>query len=286
MGEPKRFYWLKLKEDFFRQKEIKKLRRIAGGDVFTIIYLKMLLRAMKDNGKLYYEGVESNFADELALDIDEDEDNVKMTVAFLMANGIMVENQPDEYELLTMDEMTGSECESAHRVRRLREQKALQCNAAVTPCNDAVTDSNAAVTACNVEIEIENRDRVRDKSVEIENRDKSIGAKARRFTPPTLEQLKAYIAEKGFTSDEIDPEYFIDYYTSNGWICGKSKMKDWQATVNNWVRRYRKDHPAPAPQPDPAPYQLGFKNDEEKARYDEMIRREQIEMGLIPEDMK
>jgi len=84
-----------------------------------------------------------------------------------------------------------------------------------------------------------------------------IGAKAQRFTPPTLEQLQAYISEKGYTSDEIDPEYFIDHYTSNGWICGKSKMKDWQATVNNWVRRYRKEHPAPEPE---KPYGLYCEN--------------------------
>ena len=39
----RRFYWLKLREDFFRQKEIKKLRQIAGGDTYTIIYLKLVI---------------------------------------------------------------------------------------------------------------------------------------------------------------------------------------------------------------------------------------------------
>ncbi len=46
----KRYYWLKLPDDFFRQKPIKKLRKIAGGDTYTIIYLKMLLIAMKQDG--------------------------------------------------------------------------------------------------------------------------------------------------------------------------------------------------------------------------------------------
>lgn len=44
----KRYYWLKLPDDFFRQKPIKKLRRIAGGDTYTIIYLKMLLVSLKN----------------------------------------------------------------------------------------------------------------------------------------------------------------------------------------------------------------------------------------------
>lgn len=48
----KRYYWLKLHEDFFRQKDIKKLRQIAGGDTYTIIYLKMLLHSLSTSGKL------------------------------------------------------------------------------------------------------------------------------------------------------------------------------------------------------------------------------------------
>lgn len=51
----KRYYWLKLPDGFFRQKAIKKLRKIAGGDTYTIIYLKMLLVAMKQDGRLEIE---------------------------------------------------------------------------------------------------------------------------------------------------------------------------------------------------------------------------------------
>lgn len=137
----KRYYWLKLSEDFFRQKEIKKLRRIAGGDTYTVIYLKMLLRSMEDGGKLYYEGYESDFASELALDIDEDVENVKMTVAFLIANGILHENTASEFEITTAREMVGSEGGSARRMRKMRAVKAIadgeklllsQCDSDVT----------------------------------------------------------------------------------------------------------------------------------------------------------
>jgi predicted phage replisome organizer len=141
--ELKRYYWLKLKDDFFRQKEIKQLRKVAGGDVFIIIYLKMLLRSLKDDGKLYYEGVDTDFVSELALDIDEDVENVKITVTFLMSKGILVQCSEDEYSLLTAKEMTGSECYSAERVRRFRknqQQLALQSNNAVTACNEEKRD--------------------------------------------------------------------------------------------------------------------------------------------------
>lgn len=52
-----------------------------------------------------------------------------------------------------------------------------------------------------------------------------------RFSPPTLEQVKSYCEEKGYT---VDPERFVDYYTANGWRVGKNPMKDWKAAVRNW----------------------------------------------------
>lgn len=128
----KRYYWLKLPEDFFRQKPIKKLRKIAGGDTYTIIYLKMLLVAMKADGKLYFEGVEDDFYEELALELDEDSENVKVTVLFLIRQGLMELIDETEYRLTECEKMVGSESASAERVRRHRENKALQCNTTVT----------------------------------------------------------------------------------------------------------------------------------------------------------
>lgn len=101
----KRYYWLKLPEGFFRQKPIKKLRKIAGGDTYTIIYLKMLLIAMKNDGKLYFEGVEDDFYEELALDLDEDSENVKVTVLFLIRQGLMELVDETEYRLTECDKM-------------------------------------------------------------------------------------------------------------------------------------------------------------------------------------
>ena len=77
----KKYVWLKLKDDFFQQRAIKKLRKIAGGDTYTIIYLKLQLLSLKDEGKLFYEGVEDDFIEEMALAIDEDSDNVR-TVSY------------------------------------------------------------------------------------------------------------------------------------------------------------------------------------------------------------
>ncbi|MCD8011601.1 MAG: phage replisome organizer N-terminal domain-containing protein [Lachnospiraceae bacterium] len=128
----KRYYWLKLPDDFFRQKAIKKLRKIAGGDTYTVIYLKMLLVAMKQDGKIYFDGVENTFYEELALELDEEPEHVEVTVMFLLQQGLMRLVDDSEYVLEECDKMTGSESASAERMRRLRDKKASLCDIGVT----------------------------------------------------------------------------------------------------------------------------------------------------------
>lgn len=55
-----------------------------------------------------------------------------------------------------------------------------------------------------------------------------------RFTPPTKQQVKQYCLER---KNDIDPEEFIDFYQSKGWLVGKTKMKDWKSAIRNWERR-------------------------------------------------
>ena len=152
----KKYYWIRLKTDFFKSLAMKKLRRIAGGDTYTIIYLKLQLLSADTEGYLYFEGVENTFAEEIASLLDEDEDNVKVTLQFLQSVGLLEQKSEDEYLLTEVPFLIGGESESADRVRRHRqkkaiieaqeEKKALQCNADVTECNDLVT-------ACNTERE-------------------------------------------------------------------------------------------------------------------------------------
>ena len=142
----KRYYWLKLKEDFFEQRVIKKLRKIAGGDTYTIIYLKLQLLAMKNDGKLVFENVEEDFASEMALELDEDIENVRVTLMYLEKNNLIETISDEEYFLPEVLAVTGSETASAIRVREHREKKkALQCN------NNVITKKQE----CSVEKEKE-----------------------------------------------------------------------------------------------------------------------------------
>ena len=53
------------------------------------------------------------------------------------------------------------------------------------------------------------------------------------FKPPTHEEVKAYCTER---NNNVDPDRFINFYTSNGWKVGKNSMKDWKAAVRTWEK--------------------------------------------------
>lgn len=133
MAEPKRYFWLKLHKDFFKRKEIKRLRKIAGGDTYTIIYMEMLLRSIMDEGKLFFDGLEDDFASELALDLDEDEENVKITIQYLLKTGLLEIRSDEEYYLPDTKDSTGCETAAASRMRRCRAKKELSERNNVTP---------------------------------------------------------------------------------------------------------------------------------------------------------
>ena len=79
---------------------------------------------------------------------------------------------------------------------------------------------------------------------------------SRRFTPPTVEEVQDYCWERG---NAVDPQRFVDYYTSNGWMVGKNKMKDWKAAVRTWEQKEGK---APKAQPKKASSFLDLVEDE------------------------
>ena len=209
MAEAKRYYWLKFRDDFFDSKRIKKLRRMAGGDTYVIIYLKMQLKALRTGGVLEFTGIEKEFAEELSLDIDESVDDVRVVLAFLLAYGMCECSDNVHYYLPYVTENTGSETAAAQRMRDHRDRLKLAERNNVTPL----------LHECCVE---------KEKEKEIDT-PKGVC----RFAPPTLEEVTAYCRERG---NKVDPQKFIDFYESKGWMIGKNKMKSWQAAVRTWER--------------------------------------------------
>ncbi len=160
MSENKRYYWLKMPEDFFKSLRIKKLRRLAGGDTYTIIYLKIQLLSLNSEGVLAYRGIEKSFEEEIALEIDEDVENVIVTMNYLRSCGLLEVIDENHQILPWVIENTGSETASTIRSRKSRAvETALQCNTVATlpqhQCNGEIRDKREEIEYSSISDEID-----------------------------------------------------------------------------------------------------------------------------------
>ena len=212
MANDKKYYWLKLMNDFFTQPRIKKLRRIAGGDTYTIIYLKLQLLSLKNDGVLIFEGIEDDVIQELALTIDEKEDDVLITFQYLLKQGLIEQLDKENYLMTETQYLIGSETAGAARVRKHREnKKALHCN--------------PLVTLCNTEIEIE-KDKEIDKEKEKEiEKSKKEDSTSEPQDPPILSLILN--TKEEYPIYKIDIEAWHDLYPAVDVIGELRKMKGW-----------------------------------------------------------
>ena len=249
----KKYYWLKLKDNFFNQKEVKKLRRIAGGDTYTIIYLKMQLLSIKKDGIIEFEGTEKDLAEQLSYEIDEDLNNIQVTLSFLKVNNLIEEISENNFLLTKVPDCIGKEGASAERVRRHRERKALlekekeqkmlQCNGEVTNSNNTVIKSNTEIEK-EIEIEKDNnisKDIFINKVVSEWN---SIGVSPIKLIRGTRQKMlnariKEY-SEEGVLQaiNNIKHSDFLKGQNKNSWVI----TIDWFLKPNNFIKVYEDNY--------------------------------------------
>lgn len=219
----KRFYWLKLKKDFFKRSDIQIIEAMPNGKDYVLFYLKLLLESLDHEGELRFSETIPYNAEMLATITNTNIDIVRTAMKVFTQFGMVDLLEDKTIYMAEVQKLIGSAADNdnANRQRRFREAKKEQ----LLPSRYAsVTKSNESKS-----IEIE-------KDIEIEKR------KSRRFTPPTATEVKQYATEKGY---QIDADGFVDFYESKGWKVGNQSMKDWKAAVRNWVRR-DKDRKPPA----------------------------------------
>jgi predicted phage replisome organizer len=215
---------------------MKKLRRIAGGDTYTIIYLKLQLLSLKDEGLLYYEGVEPTFYEEMALALDEDAENVRATLIFLENMGLISRNNEHEYILTEVPYLIGSETDKAELMRKKRERERLQSSNNVTAVLPPVTN-------CYTEIEI---DKDIDIDIDIEKDIELEKSKSKREKTPPKETKHKYGEYNNVLLTDTELEKLKAEYTDyearidrlSGYIESKgAKYKSHYATIRNWARK-------------------------------------------------
>ena len=208
----KRYYWLKLKRDFFKRHDIRIIEEMPNGKEYLLFYLKLLVESIDHEGELRFSDTIPYNEQMLAVITNTNIDVVRSAMKlFVELKMIDVQDDATIY-MAEVNKLIGSEWTSTERVRKLREnRKALQCN--------------ANVTESNTEKEI---DKEIDKDKELDG-----NKPQKRFVKPTLEEVQAYCAER---NKGVDAQKWFDYYSANGWKVGKNPMKDWKASVRTWER--------------------------------------------------
>ena len=107
-------------------------------------------------------------------------------------------------------------------------------NSVITPLQKTITENNKGE-----ESKVKESKEKKSKENNIDRESKKAET-AKRFTPPSIEEVQSYISEKEYS---VDAESFVAFYTSKNWFVGKNKMKDWHAAIVSWEKR-NNDFPA------------------------------------------
>ena len=211
-NDGKRYYWLKLKDDFFQQHKIKVLKSLPNGRLYALIYVELLAESTSHEGELRYSKMLPYDTVTLAAVIDEDKDNLEKAIETFQRLELAEVLDDGTIYMMEIQKMIGSETGGAERKREYRERSkgtlSLKCPQ-------------------------ENRDKSKEKRV------KNI------FTPPTLEEVTSYCKER---QNSVDPRKFFEYYSVAGWKDSKgNQVKNWkQKMIANWEKdKPKTEEPVP-----------------------------------------
>lgn len=233
--------WIKIHTGIFDDEKIKIIDSMPDRDAVFVIWIKLLTLAGKvnDNGFIYVSENMPYTNEMLASVFNRPLNTVKMALEiFERFNMIEIchgttnicnwEKHQNNDGLAKIREKD----KERKRLERERKKTAMIIMQDATKCHRTVTGRSQENPALEREIErdIDNKN-ITDKSV----------IKKTAFKIPLQQEIRDYFFELGHAGIEAD-KYF-DYYSANGWMVGKSKMKDWKAAVRNWARNIKTTEP-------------------------------------------
>lgn len=233
-ADEKKRYWLKLDKDFLKSPHIKVIKNMANGKDYVLFYLSLMLESVETVGHLRFSELIPYNEEMLASITDTNIDIVRSAVKMFSSLGLIQLLDDGTIFLQQVAKMTGKESESAERVRQFRQRK-LENDQKALPCNGDVTDGNGDVTKSNDNKE---EQRTENREQNTENNEQRITnnkeRKTARFCKPSVSEINEYCIER---NSGISAQAFFDHYEANGWMVGKSAMKNWKAAIRTWESR-------------------------------------------------
>ena len=195
-----RYYYIKLKENFFESDEMMILEAMPDGYLYSNILIKLYLRSLKNEGKLMFNDVIPYNAQMIATITRHQIGTVERALGIFKELGLIDVLDNGAIYMLNIQNYIGTSSTEADRMRDYRNR-----------------------------VRNEKKALIEDKVAEPKQEEKP----KKRFVPPTVEEVRAYCNER---KNNVSPEHFIAYYEANGWTRGKNgiKIKDWKACVRTW----------------------------------------------------
>lgn len=216
--------WIKICTDIFDDEKMLLIESMPEADGIIVCWFKLLCLAGKQNNSgVFMLNDKLAYTDEMLAAIFRRPLNTVRLALNTFKNFGMIEiiegtiTIPNWGKHQNLDQLETKKAYMRKYMKGYREkQKALTSGKTLCKTNVSPTEEDI------------------DKDIDIEEEKKESKKKATsRFSPPTLDEVKAYCIER---NNNVDAERFIDYYTSNGWKVGRNPMKDWKATVRTWEK--------------------------------------------------
>lgn len=218
----KKYYWLKLKRDFFKRHDIHILNGMEYGREIVLFYIKLMLESIDHEGELRFSEKLPYSNSMLANLTDTPEQIVETSMEILQDFKLIEIDENGTIILPKVMDMIGFETDWAKKKKEYREKKRQSEDKERT---DRGQEADNVLPMSDKSLEI------RDKSIEIRDYIKRESKERKNtlthFVPPTVEEVYLYCEER---HNGINPQRFVDYYSARGW----KGIKDWKSLISVW----------------------------------------------------
>ena len=229
MGDGK-FYWLKLKRDFFKRHDIRIIEAQPNGKDYILFYLKLLCESVDHDGSLRFSDTIPYNEEMLSTITNTNVDIVRNAVRIFTELGLMDVMDDGTFYMNEVNKMVGYETAWAEKKRLYRANQKMLEQTTTSYDETEIGHSEDIVPP----LSDKSKSKSKSKSIELDIKKESKPKKEeKRFVKPTVEEVEEYCKTR---SNGIDARRFVDHYDAVGWKVGRNPMKDWKAAVRTWER--------------------------------------------------
>lgn len=242
--------WIKIAVDIFNDEKILLIEQMPDGYAIITVWFKLLCLAGKQNNSgVFMINDKIPYTEEMFASIFRMQLNTVRLALTTFENFGMVEIIN---KTLTIPKW--GKHQSLDKIEKYKEymrgymREYRQKQIAITSGKSNHVNINSKI---NCDINVNSAEQEQEQDIEQELNKGNDGAKAPKprkvFTPPTIDDVKAYCKER---NNKVDPEHWYAHYAANGWKVGRNKMKDWKHAVITWEKNdYRNGRNSKQAQP-------------------------------------